>query len=101
MARQRGTLCNGEAVLRESILETQVDAALAGHDLGPFERVENGYQARCRRCGQTAWVGESGGSTAWWGRSAERQCLNRQEGGLARWRQKMKIEVGAKFARWR
>lgn len=44
--------------LRESILELHVNAALAGHDLGSFERVENGYQARCRRCGQTAWVGE-------------------------------------------
>lgn len=49
-----------EPALRESILELQVDAALAGHDLAPFERVENGYQARCRRCGQTVWVGESG-----------------------------------------
>jgi hypothetical protein len=48
-----------EPALRESILELQVNAALAGHDLGPFERVENGYQARCRRCGRTAWVGES------------------------------------------
>ncbi len=25
---------------KESILETQVDAALAGHDLGPFEPVD-------------------------------------------------------------
>jgi hypothetical protein len=49
-----------DAPLRESILETQVNAALAGHDLGSFERVEKGYQARCRRCGQTVWVGESG-----------------------------------------
>jgi hypothetical protein len=49
-----------EPVLRESFLELHVNAALAGQDLGPFERVENGYQARCRRCGQTAWVGENG-----------------------------------------
>ena len=49
---------------RESILEIQVNAALTGHDLGPFEPVESfegsGWQARCRRCDQTAWVGESG-----------------------------------------
>ena len=34
---------------RESILEIQVDAALSGHDLGPFEPVEvltGGYEAR-------------------------------------------------------
>jgi len=47
-----------------AILETQVNAALSGHDIGPFEPVETfegaGYQARCRRCNQTAWVGESG-----------------------------------------
>ena len=36
----------------ESILEIQVNAALAGHDLGPFDPVETfegaGYQAMCR-----------------------------------------------------
>jgi hypothetical protein len=48
---------------RAAILEAQVDAALAGHDLGPFETVDpeiGGYQAACRRCGKTVWVGESG-----------------------------------------
>jgi hypothetical protein len=45
---------------RAAILECQVDAALAGHDLGPFEEVDNGYQAACRRCGKTVWVGENG-----------------------------------------
>jgi len=48
---------------RAAILEAQVTAALAGHDLGPFEPVDNtagGYQAACRRCGKTVWVGESG-----------------------------------------
>ena len=48
---------------KESILAIQVDAALSGHDLGPFEPVEvltGGYEARCRKCDQTAWVGDSG-----------------------------------------
>ena len=48
----------------DSILEIQVNKALAGHDLGPFEPVDTfdgaGYQAECRKCGLTAWVGESG-----------------------------------------
>ena len=34
---------------RDAILEAQVEAALGGHDIGPFEEVENGYQAACRR----------------------------------------------------
>jgi len=48
---------------KESILSIQVDAALSGHDLGPFEPVEvltGGYEARCRKCDQSAWVGDSG-----------------------------------------
>jgi len=45
---------------RGAILEAQVTAALAGHDIGPFEEDDNGYQAACRRCGKTVWVGESG-----------------------------------------
>ena len=48
---------------KESILSIQVDAALSGHDLGPFEPVEvltGGYEARCRNCNQSAWVGGSG-----------------------------------------
>jgi len=50
--------------VRTSIVEIQVNAALSGHDLGPFEPVESfegaDYQARCRQCDLTAWVGESG-----------------------------------------
>ena len=48
---------------KQSILEIQVNAALSGHDLGPFEPVEvltGGYEARCRNCNQSAWVGDSG-----------------------------------------
>ena len=48
---------------KASILEIQVNAALAGHDLGPFEPVEvltGGYEARCRNCNQSAWIGDSG-----------------------------------------
>lgn len=54
------------AEAKRSMLEAAVNAALAGHDLTSFEPVEyvdgrpNGYQARCRRCGQTAWVGPQG-----------------------------------------
>ena len=49
--------------VRQAILEIQVNAALAGHDLGPFEPVEGltgGYETRCRNCSQSAWVGDSG-----------------------------------------
>jgi len=49
---------------RESILEIQVNDALSGHDLGPFEPAESfegsGYEARCRKCNQSAWVRDSG-----------------------------------------
>ena len=52
-----------EAILRESILEGQVEAALQGHDLGPFQVLAStigGYEARCRLCQMTTWVGENG-----------------------------------------
>ena len=48
---------------KSAILEAQVNAAMDGHDLGPFEPVDTrigGYQAQCRQCGQTVWVGEYG-----------------------------------------
>ncbi len=45
---------------RGAILHARVNAALSGHDLGPFDEVDNGYQAACRLCGKTVWVGESG-----------------------------------------
>ena len=50
----------------ESMLEIAVNAAAAGHDLSGFrpvnatEGLPNGYEARCRKCGRTAWVGEDG-----------------------------------------
>jgi hypothetical protein len=47
--------------LREAMLELMVNAALANHDLTPFDPVESGgYQSRCRRCHKTAWVGKTG-----------------------------------------
>jgi hypothetical protein len=46
--------------LRDALLEAQAEAALGGHDLTPFEPVENGHQATCQRCGMTSWVGHSG-----------------------------------------
>ena len=45
---------------RDAILEAQVEATLGGHDIGAFETVEDGYQATCKRCGQTSWVGQNG-----------------------------------------
>jgi hypothetical protein len=48
---------------RESILESQVNAALAGYDIGPFEpgvsEAGRGWQARCRRCDRSVWVGRN------------------------------------------
>lgn len=41
--------------LRDAILDAQAEAALGGHDIGPFETVENGYQAECKCCGMTTW----------------------------------------------
>jgi len=54
------------AAARESMLDIAAAAALAGHDLAGFEPVEDGdgdphgYQAACRRCNGTAWVGANG-----------------------------------------
>jgi hypothetical protein len=45
---------------KAAILEALVNAALSGHDIGSFEPVERGYQAVCRKCGKTVWVGNSG-----------------------------------------
>jgi len=50
--------------VRAAILEAQVNAALAGHDIGPFEPVDNttagGYEAHCRKCDKSVWVGNQG-----------------------------------------
>ena len=52
--------------LNTSMLEIAVNAAAGGHDLGGFETVGNaggtinGYQAKCRLCGMTTWVGDNG-----------------------------------------
>lgn len=46
------------------IRECQVDAALAGHDLGSFSWVNDqavgGWKATCRKCGWPVWVGGDG-----------------------------------------
>jgi hypothetical protein len=46
--------------LRENILAAQVVAAMQGHDLGPFEPVnEPGtpkYEAYCHSCGKSVYV---------------------------------------------
>ena len=46
--------------LREAILEAQAEAALGGHDVGPFETVEDGYRATCRQCDENSWVDQAG-----------------------------------------
>ena len=50
----------GEERLKENVLHCQAEAALQGHDLGPFELVKDsgliGYQARCKRCGRTTYA---------------------------------------------
>lgn len=49
---------------KESFLEVQIEATLGGRDLSTFEEVIDthpaGYQATCRNCGQTVWVGKNG-----------------------------------------
>jgi hypothetical protein len=50
----------------DTMLQIAVNAAAGNHDLTAFEPVDdddgrsNGHQAQCRRCGQSAWVGENG-----------------------------------------
>lgn len=67
-----------QQALSKSILEIQVNAALSGHDLAPFERVTDratgGYQVRCRRCGQDRRAGSArmGCSIVCWMRRASR-----------------------------
>lgn len=51
---------NANQGLKDAVLEAQVEAALQGHDLGPFEPVDEGHQATCRRCGMTSWLGLNG-----------------------------------------
>ena len=46
--------------LKESMLEAAVEASLGGHDLSHWQQVENGWQATCRLCQATLWVGENG-----------------------------------------
>lgn len=50
------------AAADEAMWEVVVEAALAGHDLGGWELTADGrgWEARCRRCAQTVWVGVSG-----------------------------------------
>ena len=46
--------------LRINILSAQVEAALQGHEIGPFEPIEDPglttYQAACRNCGRPVFV---------------------------------------------
>ncbi len=56
------TTGTSEPISKEFELYIPVVGSFQGHDLGPFEPVEvltGGYEARCRRCNQSAWVGDS------------------------------------------
>lgn len=46
----------------EAMMEIMVNAAAEGHDLTAWVLTEDGagWQARCRRCQGTVWVGRSG-----------------------------------------
>jgi hypothetical protein len=47
------------ATLKANLLEAMINAALSGHDLGPWEAVEDrelAHQAVCRRCGRSVYV---------------------------------------------
>ena len=49
--------------VKQAVLAAQVEASFQGQDKGPFESVEvikGGDEARCRKCDQSAWVGDSG-----------------------------------------
>ena len=49
-----------EAAVREAMLAAMAEAALGGHELGAWEPVDNGYQARCSKCSMTSWIGHDG-----------------------------------------
>lgn len=46
--------------VREAHLEAMAEAALGGHELGQWQQVENGWQAECKRCHMTTWLGTTG-----------------------------------------
>ena len=51
----------GDSRLAETRIEAMTKAALQGHDIGPFEPVEEDeYQSRCRQCGQTVGIRDDG-----------------------------------------
>lgn len=56
----RATPAAAPTVLREAMLEAMAEAALGGHELGEWETVENGYEARCSLCGMSTWLGYEG-----------------------------------------
>lgn len=50
----------GDDAVNEAILEAGVTAVLGGHDLGHWESTKTGWQAACKMCGATIWVGKKG-----------------------------------------
>ena len=44
----------------EAILEAILEAALGGHQLGPWQRVDDGWRAAYQRCQMTTWIGDKG-----------------------------------------
>ena len=63
MARLLGRYSPGE---RSTMMEITSNARAGGHDLASWKMVEdseggdNGYQLRCKLCGQVAQIGTSG-----------------------------------------
>ena len=48
---------------KESVLAAQAEAALGGHELGPFQTADTitgGYEATCTLCQMTTWIGDDG-----------------------------------------
>jgi len=51
----------GNDAANAAILEAGVTAALGGHDIGHWESTEAGWDANCKVCGATIFVGKAGG----------------------------------------
>ncbi len=49
-----------EARVKVALLEAAVEAVLGGHDLVPWVPTDDGWQAACKACGQTTWIGHNG-----------------------------------------
>ena len=44
----------------EELLKELVEATLGGHDLGSWEKTEEGYMVTCKLCQEMTWIGDNG-----------------------------------------